>query len=171
MANTYDVVIMGGGWAGNCQARHLLLNIPGIRLAIVEPRTDEQVLEDRKLGESTVEIAAMHLCKELGLHDYLIENHPPKYGLNFHWPKVPGRSETLDDYYTVWTNRNPTIAAFQIHRGKFERDLLRMNAAIGSPISSCGRVPNRIASPCRTQPARAARSTRDTWSTRPGGSS
>ena len=134
IAKTYDVVIMGGGWAGNCQARHLLLNIPGIRLAIVEPRTDEQVLEDRKLGESTVEIAAIHLCKELGLHDYLIENHPPKYGLNFHWPKDPSRSETLDDYYTVWTNRNPTIAAFQIHRGKFERDLLRMNAEAGADV-------------------------------------
>ena len=130
----YDVVIMGGGWAGNCQARHLLLNVPRIRVAIVEPRTDGQVLEDRKLGESTVEIAAIHLCKELGLHDYLIENHPPKYGLNFHWPRDPSRSGTLDDYFTVWTNRNPTIAAFQIHRGKFERDLLRMNAAAGAEV-------------------------------------
>jgi flavin-dependent dehydrogenase len=134
LSNLYDVVIMGGGWAGNTQARHLLLNVPGIRVAIVEPRTDEQVLEDRKLGESTVEIAAVHLCKELGLHDYLIENHPPKYGLNFHWPRDPSRSGTLDDYYTVWTNRNPTIAAFQIHRGTFERDLLRMNAAAGAQV-------------------------------------
>lgn len=130
----YDVVIMGGGWAGNCQARHLLLNIPGIRIAIIEPRTEAQVLEDRKLGESTVEIAALHLCKELGLHDYLIENHPPKYGLNFHWAKQAGRSEAMDDYYSIWTNRNPTIAAFQIHRGKLERDLLRMNAAMGAEI-------------------------------------
>lgn len=132
--DAYDVVIMGGGWAGNTQARHLLLNVPGLRVALVEPRTDDQVVEDRKLGESTVELAAIHLCKELGLHDYLIENHPPKYGLNFHWPKRPGQSGSLDDYYTVWTNRNPTIAAFQIHRGKFERDLLRMNAELGADV-------------------------------------
>lgn len=132
--NPYDVVIMGGGWAGNCQARHLMLNIPGIRVAIVEPRSDAQVLEDRKLGESTVEIAALHLTKELGLHDYLIENHPPKYGLNFHWVKQPGQSASMDDYYSVWTNRNPTIAAFQIHRGKLERDLLHMNERMGAEV-------------------------------------
>lgn len=132
--NDYDVVIMGGGWAGNCQARHLLLNIPGIRIALVEPRSDAQVLEDRKLGESTVEIAAIHLCKELGLHDYLIENHPPKYGLNFHWPRQADQSAMMADYYSVWTNRNPTIAAFQIHRGKLERDLLRMNAEMGAEV-------------------------------------
>lgn len=130
----FDVVIMGGGWAGNCQARHLMLNIPGLRVAIIEPRTDAEVLEDRKLGESTVEIAALHLCKELGLHDYLIENHPPKYGLNFHWVKAPGQSAVMADYYSIWTNRNPTIAAFQIHRGKLERDLLHMNAAMGAEI-------------------------------------
>jgi hypothetical protein len=31
----YDVVIMGAGYAGVCQARHLLLKIPNIRIAIV----------------------------------------------------------------------------------------------------------------------------------------
>jgi flavin-dependent dehydrogenase len=130
----YDVLIMGGGWAGNCQARHLVLNIPGIRVGLIEPRSDAQVIEDRKLGESTVEIAALHLCKELGLHDYLIENHPPKYGLNFHWARDVASTATLDDYYSIWTNRSPTIAAFQIHRGKLERDLLRMNADAGVDV-------------------------------------
>jgi hypothetical protein len=130
----YDVLILGGGWAGNCQARHLVLNIPGIRVGLVEPRSDAQVIEDRKLGESTVEIAALHLCKELGLHDYLIENHPPKYGLNFHWARDVATTATLDDYYSIWTNRSPTIAAFQIHRGKLERDLLRMNADAGVDV-------------------------------------
>ena len=37
----YDVVIMGAGFAGVCQARHLLLNIPNIRVAIVDPRSQE----------------------------------------------------------------------------------------------------------------------------------
>jgi len=37
----YDVVIMGAGFAGFGQARHLLLNLPGIRVVIVDPRSLE----------------------------------------------------------------------------------------------------------------------------------
>lgn len=34
----YDVVIMGAGFAGVCQARHLMMKIPNIRVALVDPR-------------------------------------------------------------------------------------------------------------------------------------
>ena len=87
-ANTkdYDVVIMGAGFAGVCQARHLLLKIPGIRVALIDPRPEDRQDRDMKVGESMVEIGALFVCKELGLHDYMIENHAPKFGLSFHWP-------------------------------------------------------------------------------------
>ena len=88
----YDVVIMGAGFAGLCQARHLMLNIPNIRVALIDPRPVERTDKDLKIGESLIEVAALFLCKELGLHDYLIENHPPKSGLNFHWPKDPAKT-------------------------------------------------------------------------------
>lgn len=64
---TYDVVIMGGGFAGNAQARHLLLNIPNIKVAIIDPRPPERTVKDLTIGESTVEIAADFLMKELDL--------------------------------------------------------------------------------------------------------
>jgi NADH dehydrogenase FAD-containing subunit len=35
----YDVVIMGAGFAGICQARHLLLNIPNLKIALIDPRS------------------------------------------------------------------------------------------------------------------------------------
>ncbi len=127
----YDVVIMGAGFAGLCQARHLMLKIPNIKVALVDPRPENRPDNDLKIGESTVEIAALLICKELGLHDYMIENHPPKAGLNFHWPKDPGNTETIDDYYHVWINRQPPVPTFQINRAKFERDLLRMNKEMG----------------------------------------
>ena len=129
--NTYDVIIMGAGFAGNCQARHLLLNIPGIKIAMIDPRPPERTEKDLKVGESTVEIGAMFLSKELGLHDYLIEHHAPKHGLTFHWPKDPSQTDTLDDYYHAG-NRTVVIDTFQLNRAKLERDLLLMNRASGA---------------------------------------
>lgn len=127
----YDVVIMGGGIAGQFQARHLLLNVPGIRIALVDPRTEDRVLEIDKIGESMVEVAALFAYKDLGLHEYFIENQPPKNGLNFHWPKDPSKTGAMDDYFSIWNNRNPPIASFQIHRGRLEVDLQRMNVGRG----------------------------------------
>jgi flavin-dependent dehydrogenase len=135
----YDVAIMGAGFAGNCQARHLLLKIPGIKVAIIDPRSTERTDKDLKVGESTVEVSAMFLYRELGLHEYLIENHAPKQGLNFHWPKDQAKTESADDYYHIWTEDNPPLPSFQINRAKLEQDLLRMNKDLGATFYN-GRV-------------------------------
>ncbi|NET58942.1 MAG: tryptophan halogenase [Symploca sp. SIO2E6] len=128
----YDVVIMGAGFAGLCQARHLMLNIPNIKVALIDPRPEERSNKDLKIGESTVEITSLLICKELGLNDYMIENHPPKAGLNFHWPKQPVNTKTIDDYYHIWINRQTPIPSFQMNRQKFERDVLKMNKNMGA---------------------------------------
>tara|TARA_Y100001968_G_scaffold37422_1_gene28708 strand:+ start:205 stop:2049 length:1845 start_codon:yes stop_codon:yes gene_type:complete len=127
----FDVVIMGGGYAGNVQARHLTRKIPGIKVAVIDPRSDEKVASIHKIGESTVEIGAIFLSKELGLVDYLIENHLPKCGLAFHWPKDPAQTDSIDDYHSIWPPRFPKVGTFQVHRGKLERDLRAMNKADG----------------------------------------
>lgn len=127
----YDVVIMGAGIAGLCQARHLLLKKPDLTIALVDPRGVKRGDKDHKLGESTVEITSLFLCKELGLNDYMIENHPPKAGLNFHWPKQTDHTQNIDDYYHIWINRQPPIPTFQINRPRFEQDLLQMNLEMG----------------------------------------
>ncbi|PMB00795.1 tryptophan halogenase [Fischerella thermalis CCMEE 5273] len=130
-SQVYDVVIMGAGMAGICQARHLLLNIPNIKIALVDPRPEERADKDMKVGESTVEISTLMICKELGLYDYMIENHPPKFGLNFHWPKDPAKTENTDDYFHLWATRQPPLASVLINRPKFERDVLKMNKEMG----------------------------------------
>lgn len=135
----YDVVIMGAGFAGVCQARHLLLNVPNIKIALIDPRPEERTDKDLKIGESMVEIATLFVCKELGLYEYMIENHPPKYALNFHWAKNADKTDTIDDYYHIWANRPFPIGTFQMNRAKFERDLLKMNQEMGATFYQ-GRV-------------------------------
>ena len=127
----FEVAILGGGLAGLLQARHLVRNLPGISVAIIEPRTDEEIASISKIGESTVEIAASFMTRELGLIDYFIDNHPPKCGLNFHWPKDTAQTGGMDDYFSIWSLRFPKVASFQMHRGKLERDLTKMNEDAG----------------------------------------
>jgi flavin-dependent dehydrogenase len=135
----YDVVIMGAGFAGICQARHLMLNIPNIKVALVDPRPEERTDKDMKIGESMIEGAALFVCKELGLYEYMIENHTPKNGLNFHWPKDPSKTSNIDDYYHLWVNRQTDIGSFHMNRAKFERDVLKMNQQMGAVFYN-GRV-------------------------------
>ncbi|WP_107669442.1 NAD(P)/FAD-dependent oxidoreductase [Cyanothece sp. BG0011] len=137
--DVYDVVIMGAGFAGVCQARHLLLNVPNIKIALIDPRPEQRTNKDLKIGESMVEIATLFVCKELGLYEYMTENHPPKFGLNFHWPKTTEKTTTTDDYYHIWNNRQPPLASFQMNRAKFEQDLLQMDKEMGATFYQ-GRV-------------------------------
>ena len=130
-SQTHDVVIMGAGIAGLCQARHLMLKLPELRIALVDPKGTDPATRDFKVGESLVEISAMFLYKDLELQEYLIENHCPKYGLNFHWPKEIAKTDSLDDYFHIWTNGNPDLPSYQINRAKFEADLLQMCIEMG----------------------------------------
>ena len=94
----------------------------------------EELREIAKIGESTVEIAGSFMVKELGLGAYLTEEHLPKNGLNFHWPKSTERSAEMADYWSVWALRQPTGHAWQVHRGKLEVDLMRMNRELGVTV-------------------------------------
>jgi flavin-dependent dehydrogenase len=127
----YDVLIMGGGFAGLVQALHISRVMPEARVAIVEPRTPEQIAAIDKIGESTVEIAASFMTRDLGLANYLAGTCPPKYGLNFHWAKQPGQTKTANDYFSSWVPQGPKIPCYQLHRGRFERDVTEKVAEAG----------------------------------------
>ena len=130
-AEHVDVLILGGGLAGLMQARHLRRALPEVSVAVVEPRSPEEIAAIHKIGESTVEIAAHFLTQDLGLIDRMIDTCPPKCGLNFHWAKQSDRSESLDDYWSIWATRFPKVGAFQMHRGTMETELSALCAADG----------------------------------------
>lgn len=137
--STYDAVIVGAGFAGLCQARHLTLAIPGIKIALVELPPEHRAERDLAGGESLGEVTALFLGRELRLYDYLLEAHVPKAGSNFHWPKDVAKTEAIADYYHIWSNRQMPIATFHLERATFERDLLQVNKAAGVEVVS-GRV-------------------------------
>ena len=63
------------------------------------------------------------MTRDLGLANYLAGTCPPKYGLNFHWPKTEGTTDTPNDYFSSWVPQGPKIPCYQLHRGRFERDV------------------------------------------------
>eukprot|EP01094_Clydonella_sp_ATCC50884_P000110 TRINITY_DN1008_c0_g1_i1.p1 TRINITY_DN1008_c0_g1~~TRINITY_DN1008_c0_g1_i1.p1 ORF type:complete len:607 (-),score=252.82 TRINITY_DN1008_c0_g1_i1:296-1885(-) len=73
----------------------------------------------------------MFVNYELGLYEYMIDKHPPKFGLSYHWPKNSAVTDSLDDYFHVWANRNPQVQSYHLKRSVFEADVLRMNMEMG----------------------------------------
>ena len=120
-----EVVILGGGLAGNILARLLRLELPQVGVTLVEPRTTIQ----RKVGESLVEAASKFLIQRLGLSTLLYHEHLPKNGLRFFFGEGPleQRSEIGPDSFGF----NPS---FQLDRPRLEASLLKMNAQDGVEV-------------------------------------
>jgi len=129
-----DVCIVGGGFAGSVQARHLRLKLPNVSVVVIDDRTDEQMEKSRKVGESTVEIAGIFLARDLDLWDYLIENQLPKHGLSFHFRDASGKTDKLTDYISYLSYLGTPMPSWQLDRVSLEKDLMAMNHAAGVQI-------------------------------------
>ena len=62
------------------------------------------------VGESLVELST-HFIRDLGLSEYLIERHLPKYGLTFYYKLHPDRPEDLT-YIVDESPANPRSPRF-----------------------------------------------------------
>ena len=81
--DVYDVVIMGGGLAGLTLARQLSLEMPELRVALVDRLSRPLPEAAFKVGESTVEVGAHYFAGVLGLRQYMAERQLPKLGLRY----------------------------------------------------------------------------------------
>lgn len=130
-----DVAILGGGMAGSLLARQLLRSAPDLRIGLFE-RTHER---GHRLGESTVEIGSNYLARRLALSRYLYEHHLPKNGLRYFFDSQ-GRDLALPEMSEIGSWNLPFHPAFQIDRGRFDADLLRMVTEDGARVRIGARV-------------------------------
>jgi flavin-dependent dehydrogenase len=132
---TVDIAILGGGLAGNLLARQLRRTIPDLSVALYERSSDTSW----KVGESTVELASNYLTRRLGLSTYLYENMLPKNGLRFFFDTAE-KSAPLVDMSEIGSMSFTAYPSFQLDRGRFEADLLRMNAAAGVDVHTSAKA-------------------------------
>jgi flavin-dependent dehydrogenase len=122
---TIDVLVMGGGAAGQLAAAYLGKRFPNLKVAVVEgPRKNRPIV-----GESLVEVSVDFMF-ELGLGAYLVEKHFPKYGLTYYFKRDIGnpadRTYIVDEIPTA-----PPILSFQINRFTFDCEVRRRNLENG----------------------------------------
>lgn len=78
-----DVVIVGAGLAGLTLALQLRRTLPALSVTVLDRRKHPAPETTFKVGESMVEVSSWYLREELGLGNYLLESHLPKFGLRF----------------------------------------------------------------------------------------
>ncbi|BBM03078.1 NAD(P)/FAD-dependent oxidoreductase [Microbulbifer sp. GL-2] len=125
----YDIVIIGGGWAGLTLARQIRLGNQKTSILVVEASEDFR----GKVGEATVEMTGHYFMKQLGLVNYLYRNHLPKNGLRFFYDN-PDHSLSLTEMSEHGTTSIPPHPAFQLDRARLEADLVDMNREHGIEV-------------------------------------
>ncbi|MBB5353354.1 flavin-dependent dehydrogenase [Haloferula luteola] len=126
--SAYDVVILGGAFSGSALGILLKRERPQTRILILEKSTEF----DRKIGESTSEVAGCFLTRVLGLSNYLARDHFQKHGLRM-WFTTPENScpSHCSEIGPFSQARFPT---YQLNRAKLDPHLLEEARRLGCDI-------------------------------------
>ncbi len=129
----YDVVILGGGFAGLTLALELRKHRPDIRILVVEKQKHPVPEATHKVGESSVEITGYYLRDVLGLEEHLRTDQLRKLGLRMflHEPHTCNRD--LAKRVEVGVRGNPPLPTYQLDRGLLEN-------VLGSQVRESGAV-------------------------------
>ena len=130
----YDVVVVGGGFAGAGFATLISRLRPGVRVLLAEGGERH----GRKVGEATVEVSAFFLHRVLGLYDLLSRGHLPKHGLRYWFADRPDRP--LAEMSEVGASRLPLLPTFQLDRSQIDEQLLALAAAEGVEVARPAKV-------------------------------
>ncbi len=132
----YDVLIAGGGLAGQCLARQIKLAHQGLSVAVVDWEKRPLPEAAFKVGEATSELGAHYLAVKLRLKDYLDREQLLKNGIRFFFGDAQGPLEQRPEY---GPRDFPPISSFQLDRGRLENHLRDLNQAAGvALLEGCG---------------------------------
>ncbi len=134
----YDVLIIGGGFAGLTLALQLKQAKPGITVLVLEKQTGEAPIATHKVGESTSELGSSYLREVLNLKEYLTASQLPKYGFRFFFS--PEVSQTISRRVEVGSRISNPYPTHQIDRGLFENDLKKILLQHGVELLAGTRV-------------------------------
>ena len=123
-----DVVIVGGAFSGASVALLIRRKRPDTRITVIERSTEF----DRKVGESTSEVAGCFLTRVLGLNSYLSREHIAKHGLRMWFSD--DQTKSLDDCTEIGGRFQSRLAAFQIDREKLDTHLLDLAEREGCEV-------------------------------------
>jgi flavin-dependent dehydrogenase len=124
----FDVVVMGGAFSGAAAGMMLKRDHPGMRILIVE-RT---VQFDRKVGESTSEVAGCFLTRVLHQGTHLSARHYQKHGLRMWFCHTP--QDSVNDLTEIGPRFQSRLATFQLDRAILDEHLLKEACGFGCEL-------------------------------------
>jgi hypothetical protein len=119
---------MGGAFSGAAAGMMLKRDHPDMRVLIVE-RT---VQFDRKVGESTSEVAGCFLTRVLHQSSHLSAKHYQKHGLRMWFCKTP--QDSGDDLTEIGPRFQSRLATFQLDRSILDEHLLKEACDFGCEL-------------------------------------
>jgi flavin-dependent dehydrogenase len=127
----YDVAILGGAFSGASSALLLKRSFPDLRVLIIDRTTDF----DRKVGESTSEVAGCFLTRVLDLGMHLSAQHIGKHGLRMWFSDEKNRDADPGRCTETGPMFQGRLPAFQLNRKKLDAELLRQAEELGCELA------------------------------------
>ncbi len=130
----YDVIVIGGAFAGASTALMLKRQRPQTRILIIERAT----VFDRKVGESTSEVGACFMTRFLRITHHLDRYHLPKQGLRMWFNDDQNECPTMcSEVGSYYQSRLPT---YQLDRAVLDAHLLDLAVKAGCELRRPAKV-------------------------------
>ncbi len=127
-APEYDVVIIGGAFSGAAAALMLKRRVPAAKVLVVERAASF----DRKVGESTSEVAGAFLTRVLHMGAYMSANHYHKHGLRMWF--CADSNTPVDQCTELGPRFQSRLPTYQIDRSLLDEEILRLAQDAGAEL-------------------------------------